>query len=57
MGIHNMAIAAPQVLSTLTCAGVFKICEIVGVENGAAWAFRMAGCCALVAAWMAGDLE
>lgn len=57
MGIHNMAIAIPQILAALTCAGVFRLTEIIGLEDGAAWVFRVAGCGALVAAWMTRDLE
>jgi solute carrier family 45 protein 1/2/4 len=57
MGIHNMAIALPQILAALACALVFKLAELGGRDDGAAWAFRASGCGALVAAWMAGGLK
>lgn len=53
MGIHNMAIAVPQIFAALTCAVVLKLTEVLGGQAGEAWVFRVAGCAALVAAWTA----
>jgi solute carrier family 45 protein 1/2/4 len=52
LGIHNIAIAVPQIVAALGCAVVFKMSEFRGMENGTAWVFRVSGCAALMAAWM-----
>jgi solute carrier family 45 protein 1/2/4 len=55
LGIHNVAIAAPQVLATLVSSAIFKALQkprgTVG-DNSVAWVLRFGGCLALVAAWL-----
>jgi hypothetical protein len=57
MTIHNMAIAIPQILAALSCAGVSKLNGIMGLGNRAAWVFRVAECAAWMATWMTGNLD
>ena len=57
MGIHNMAIAVPQIIAALGCAGLFRIMEALEVENGTAWVMNGAGCAAIIAAWLRRDLR
>ncbi|KAF2638885.1 hypothetical protein P280DRAFT_64600 [Massarina eburnea CBS 473.64] len=55
LGIHNVAIAAPQVIATLVSAVIFKILQKDRGEpgdNSVAWVLRFGGCCAIVAAWL-----
>jgi solute carrier family 45 protein 1/2/4 len=53
LGIHNVAIAAPQVIATLVSWAIFRQMEkprgSVGDES-VAWVLRFGGVCALVAA-------
>ena len=55
LGIHNVAIAAPQVIATLVSSAIFRALQkprgSVGDES-VAWVLRFGGCCALVAAWL-----
>ena len=54
LGIHNVAIAAPQVIATLFSSILFKILQKPrgsAGDNSVAWVLRFGGCCALVAAW------
>ncbi|KAK4543151.1 hypothetical protein LTR36_005929 [Oleoguttula mirabilis] len=54
LGIHNVAIAAPQVIATLVSSAIFKALQkprgSVG-DDSVAWVLRFGGCAALVAAW------
>lgn len=54
LGIHNVAIAAPQVIATLASSAIFHALQkprgAVGDES-VAWVLRFGGCAALVAAW------
>ncbi|KAH7074438.1 hypothetical protein BKA63DRAFT_313647 [Paraphoma chrysanthemicola] len=55
LGIHNVAIAAPQVIATLVSAVLFKLLQKprgVAGDNSVAWVLRFGGICALVAAWL-----
>ena len=55
LGIHNVAIAAPQVIATLFSSIIFKFLQKPrGSPNdtSVAWVLRFGGCCALVAAWL-----
>ncbi|KAH9811719.1 MFS/sugar transport protein [Teratosphaeria destructans] len=55
LGIHNVAIAAPQVIATLVSSAIFKALQKdrgVPGDNSVAWVLRFGGLCALVAAWM-----
>ncbi|KAF2128627.1 hypothetical protein P153DRAFT_432233 [Dothidotthia symphoricarpi CBS 119687] len=55
LGIHNVAIAAPQVIATLVSAVLFRLLQKprgVAGDNSVAWVLRFGGICALVAAWL-----
>jgi len=55
LGIHNVAIAAPQVIATLISSAIFRILQKprgTAGDNSVAWVLRFGGCCALVAAWL-----
>ena len=52
MGLHNVAIAAPQVLAALMCSGVFKVLGVLGVEDALGWILRSAGVAMLGAIWV-----
>ncbi|KAK0827255.1 hypothetical protein LTR03_016914 [Friedmanniomyces endolithicus] len=55
LGIHNVAIAAPQVIATLVSSVIFKILQKergVPGDDSVAWVLRFGGCAALVAGWL-----
>jgi solute carrier family 45 protein 1/2/4 len=55
LGIHNVAIAAPQVIATLVSAIMFKFLQKprgVAGDESVAWVLRFGGICALVAAYL-----
>ncbi|EMC97143.1 hypothetical protein BAUCODRAFT_67912, partial [Baudoinia panamericana UAMH 10762] len=55
LGIHNVAIAAPQVIATLVSSVIFKALQRgrdQGGDNSTAWVLRFGGLAALVAAWL-----
>jgi solute carrier family 45 protein 1/2/4 len=55
LGIHNVAIAAPQVIATLVSAIIFRMLQKPRGQpgdNSVAWVLRFGGCCAIVAAWL-----
>lgn len=55
LGIHNVAIAAPQVISTLVSSVIFRALQRprnVPGDNSVAWALRFGGLAALGAAWL-----
>lgn len=55
LGIHNVAIAAPQVIATLVSSVIFKWLQkprgSTG-DNSVAWVLRFGGCAALIACWL-----
>jgi len=55
LGIHNVAVAAPQVVATLVSSAIFKALQkprgSVGDES-VAWVLRFGGLSTLVAAWL-----
>ena len=55
LGIHNVALAAPQVIATLVSSAIFRALQkprgSVGDES-VAWVLRFGGLCALIAAWL-----
>ncbi|KAL1640938.1 hypothetical protein SLS58_006554 [Diplodia intermedia] len=57
MAVHNMAISVPQICAALVCSVLFKFVEAAGRDDPAAYAFKLAGVAAVLAAWMAKDLE
>ncbi|KAL5380152.1 hypothetical protein DPSP01_007953 [Paraphaeosphaeria sporulosa] len=55
LGIHNVAIAAPQVIATLFSSIIFRLLQKprgTPGDNSVAWVLRFGGLCALVAAWL-----
>lgn len=55
LGIHNVAIAAPQVVATLVSSAIFKALQKPRGQPGdesVAWVLRFGGIMALVAAWL-----
>jgi solute carrier family 45 protein 1/2/4 len=55
LGIHNVAIAAPQVIATLVSAVMFKFLQKprgTAGDDSVAWVLRFGGACALIAAWL-----
>ena len=55
LGIHNVAIAAPQVLATLVSSAIFHALQKprgTPGDESVAWVLRFGGLCALVAAYM-----
>ncbi|KAF2087025.1 MFS general substrate transporter, partial [Saccharata proteae CBS 121410] len=55
LGIHNVAIAAPQVLATLVSSLIFRALQKprgTPGDESVAWVLRFGGCCALLAAWL-----
>ena len=60
LGIHNVAIAAPQILATLVCSLIFRAIQKPRGEAGdqsTAWVMRFVGATALVAAYMTSRIE
>lgn len=55
LGLHNVAIAAPQIIATLGSSVVFKLLQKprgVPGDDSVAWVLRIGGLCQLIAAYM-----
>lgn len=55
LGLHNVAVSAPQVVATLICSAVFKALQKPRSEPGdvsVAWTLRLGGIAGLVAAFL-----
>jgi solute carrier family 45 protein 1/2/4 len=55
LGIHNVAVSAPQVIATLVSSVIFKVLSKprgTPGDESVAWCMRFGGVCALVAAWL-----
>ncbi|KIW00814.1 uncharacterized protein PV09_07793 [Verruconis gallopava] len=55
LGIHNVAVSAPQVIATLVSSLIFKgLSKPRGTpgDDSVAWCMRFGGICALLAAWL-----
>jgi solute carrier family 45 protein 1/2/4 len=55
LGIHNVAVAAPQGVATLVSSIMFKFLQKprgTPGDHSTAWVLRVGGCCAVVAAWL-----
>lgn len=55
LGLHNVAVSAPQILATIVCSGVFKALQKPRNEPGdvsIGWTLRLSGVAALVAAFI-----
>lgn len=58
MGIHNMAIAAPQLVAACMSSVIFWVSKgSRGGPGGTAWALAVGGLSALVALWFTGKLR
>lgn len=60
LGLHNVAVSAPQVLSSLVCSAIFKIFQKPRGEpydDSVGWVLRFGGCAALVAAYLTSRLS
>lgn len=56
LGVHNMAISLPQVLSGAVSSVTYKIAESAGSEVPTAWVLASSGIAAFVASWLAGRM-
>jgi solute carrier family 45 protein 1/2/4 len=56
MGLHNVAISAPQLVAAGVCAIVFSLCKGLGSGMGIAWGLRVSVVPAVVAAWQSRKL-
>lgn len=57
MGLHNVAISAPQIIAALASSGIFGLAKLIGSQNGTAWVLRAGGLSALGAAYLASRFE
>jgi solute carrier family 45, member 1/2/4 len=55
LGLHNVAVSAPQVFSTMVCSAIFKILQKPRDEPGdtsVGWTLRFGGLTTLIAVWL-----
>lgn len=55
LGLHNVAIASPQIIATLVSSAIFKLAQKergVPGDDSVGWVLRFGGVAALVAAFM-----
>ena len=52
MGLHNVAISAPQIIASLVCSLIFAVAKSLGSQDGTGWVLRAGGCAALCAAYL-----
>lgn len=52
MGLHNVAISAPQIIASLACSVIFALAKSLGSQDGTGWVLRAGGCAALGAAYL-----
>lgn len=57
IGLHNVAISAPQIIAALACSGIFGLAKLMGSQNGTGWVLRAGGCAALWAAYLTSRFE
>lgn len=60
LGLHNVAIAAPQIIATLVSSAIFKMAQKPRGEPGddsVGWVLRFGGIAALIAAYMTSRVE
>ena len=57
MGLHNMAIASPQIVSAFMCSVLFYALQAAGVEDTIGWALVFGGLSALVAAYLSSRIK
>lgn len=59
LGLHNVAISAPQIISSLICSAIFKAAQKprgVPGDDSVGWVLRFGGCAAIGAAWLTSRL-
>ena len=59
LGLHNVAIAAPQIIATLVSSVIFKLAQKprgVAGDDSVGWVLRFGGLAALIAAYMTSRL-
>ena len=55
LGLHNVAISAPQIIATVAASLIFRLRQLdrgVAGDDSVVWVLRVGGLAALVAAWM-----
>ena len=52
LGLHNVAISAPQMIASLACSIIFALAKSLGSQDGTGWVLRAGGCAALCAAYL-----
>ena len=52
LGLHNVAISAPQMIASLACSIIFALAKSLGSGDGTGWVLRAGGCAALCAAYL-----
>lgn len=52
MGLHNVAISAPQIIAALACSAIFALAKSLGSQDGTGWVLRLGGCATLCAAYL-----
>ena len=57
LGLHNAFIAAPQIIAGLACGALFKLLEVLHVDDNFGWVLRFAGISGLAATWMSWNLR
>lgn len=60
LGLHNVAVSAPQILSSLICSAIFKAAQKPRGEpwdDSVGWVLRFGGCAAIGAAWLTSRLS
>lgn len=59
LGLHNVAVSSPQILSSLICSAIFKVFQKPRGEpwdDSVGWVLRFGGCAAVLAAWLTSRL-
>jgi solute carrier family 45, member 1/2/4 len=57
LGLHNVAISAPQVPAALVSSGILWIAQEFGNQDGGVWVLRGGACVTLYAAYLASRLD
>lgn len=57
MGLHNVAISAPQIFAALVCSVIFWLAKLAGNPYGTGWVLRAGGVAASGAAYLTYRLE
>ncbi|KAL9104804.1 MAG: hypothetical protein Q9163_000302 [Psora crenata] len=57
MGLHNVAISAPQMIAAMVCSGIYATARACGSQEGTVWVLRTGGIAALAAAWLCHKFE